>query len=194
MPESEHLAFEMQKQERRHAAKEHLKGYLAPENQEDLEKVELFDVSKMPEHYQKQLKFLKDERLNDIVVAVVPKELWRKSSQPSESDAAHGMVLFRQDYWNGPDNIAWMTHELAHCSKFKDEPEQYQKDSQTFAFDDLGSKYTYPNNKVEEFTFSRQFEYLKEQGMSKEQIVEGLKEEYDEEDFKLLNRLLERVF
>lgn len=89
-----------------------------------------------------------------------------------------------------------MLHELAHCKRFLDSnsPEVYQKDTQTFAFDDIKSKYPYPNNKVEEYAFAQQFEYLKSHGKIKEEITDLLREHYKEEDFLFFNKILDKVY
>lgn len=63
-----------------------------------------------------------------------------------------------------------------------------------FAFEDLKSKYKYPNNQVEEFTFTRQFQYLKDNGKTRKKIIELLKEYYPKKDFAFFNRLLDRVY
>lgn len=65
---------------------------------------------------------------------------------------------------------------------------------QRFAFEDLETEYTYPNNPVEQFTFTKQFQYLKEQGKSREDVLKMLSHDYNEEDFPFFNRLLDSVY
>jgi len=52
----------------------------------------------------------------------------------------------------------------------------------------------YPNNPVEQYTFTKQFQYLKEQGKSREEVLAMLGEHYEEEDFPFFNRLLDGVY
>ena len=73
-------------------------------------------------------------------------------------------------------------------------PEEYQDNMQKYAFDDLGTEYTYPNNPVEQFTFTKQFQYLKEQGKSREDVLAMISKYYEEEDFPFFNRLLDNVY
>ena len=105
------------------------------------------------------------------------------------------LILFNEDYFKGKDRIAWMVHELAHCLSFKDSSEDYQQRSRDLAYQDLESQYSYPNNQVERYAFKKQFEYLKRNGVNKEEILTILKEEYkDPEDFKFFERVLGEVF
>ncbi len=164
----------------------------------DAEKIELAKLKDLPEHYKKQYEALKDQRLEGVRILVVPDNIWRKS-QPSESAAEQQLISFKESYFKNidkPDEIAWTIHELAHCKRFldSDSSESYQKDMQTFAFDDIKSEYSYPNNKVEEYTFKRQFEYLKNQGKKKEEIVQMLKQYYEENDFLFFNKLLGKIY
>ena len=94
------------------------------------------------------------------------------------------------------DEIAWMIHELAHCQSFLDSEtaENYQKNMQTAAFADLDSEYFYPNNLVEQHAFTKQFEFLKEQGKSREDIIKMIGGYYHEEDLPFFNRLLDDVY
>jgi len=92
-----------------------------------------------------------------VKILVIPDEVWQKS-QPSESAADNQFISFKESYFKQTektDEIAFMIHELAHCKRYldSDSPEAYQKDMQTFAFDDIKSEYTHPNNKVENTLF-----------------------------------------
>lgn len=58
---------------------------------------------------------------------------------------------------------------------------------------DLEGEYPYPNNLVEKYTFSKQFEYLKKQGKSREDILGLLKKYYKEENMPFFRRLLDEV-
>ncbi len=160
----------------------------------EAENIPLINIENLPPQYIEQIDILHDPRLSSTLVAVVPEKIWTKNKQPSESNAENDLVLFRADYLESKDDTAWMTHELAHCLRFKDAPEQYKADSQTLAFDDVKSEYLYPNNKVEEYAFRRQFEFLKQKGLSREQIIEKLKADYQEPtDFKFFNKLLDQL-
>lgn len=52
----------------------------------------------------------------------------------------------------------------------------------------------YPNNPVEQFTFTRQFQFLKDQGKKKEEVFAMIRNYYGEEDFPFFNRLLDSVY
>ena len=178
--------------------KQHLQKYLGLK-EGDVERVSLLKAKNLPEQYQSQREALHDERLDDITIAVVPDDLWVKGSQPSESSAENQLILIKQSYFEAqenPDEIAWLCHELAHCQNFLDSesPEEYQGNMQKFAFEDLKTEYTYPNNPVEQYTFTKQFQYLKEQGKSREEVLAMLGEHYEEEDFPFFNRLLDSVY
>lgn len=136
--------------------------------------------------------------MEKIKIYVIPDKMWRKS-QPSESAAEQQLISFRESYFESaekPDEVAWMLHELAHCKKFldSDSKEKYHKDMETFAFDDIKSEYPYPNNKVEEYAFDQQFEYLKRQGKTKEEIAGLLKEYFKEDNFLFFNKILDKIY
>lgn len=148
--------------------------------------------------YADQFDFLADRRLAAVEIAVVPDQLWIKGRQPSESHAARGLILMREGFYWDPakpvqDEPAWMTHELAHCQQFLDKREDYEKDSQRPAFPGIGLD-AYPNNKVEEYTFGRQFEYLRSRDVSRGRVAEMLQEQYDRSDFAFFDRILDRVY
>ncbi|MBI2641865.1 hypothetical protein HYW87_04750 [Candidatus Roizmanbacteria bacterium] len=164
-----------------------------------VERIGLLRAKDLPKNYQAQHEALHDERLDGVTIAVVPDDLWGKGSQPSESSAEKQLILIKQSYFEAqenPDEIAWLCHELAHCQNFLDSEsaEAYQKNMQTFAFDDLKTEYSYPNNPVEQFTFTKQFQYLKEQGKGREDVLAMLGKYYHEEDFPFFNRLLDSVY
>ena len=180
------------------ATKQHLQEYLDLK-EGDVERVSLLKAKNLPEQYQSQREALHDERLDGVTIAVIPDDLWVKGSQPSESSAENQLILIKQNYFKtqeNPDEIAWLCHELAHCQNFLDSesPEEYQGNMQRFAFEDLKTEYSYPNNPVEQFTFTKQFQYLKEQGKSREDVLAMLGEHYEEEDFPFFNRLLDGVY
>ncbi|OGZ34156.1 MAG: hypothetical protein A2Y98_02375 [Candidatus Portnoybacteria bacterium RBG_19FT_COMBO_36_7] len=165
---------------------------------EEAEKIELFEAESLSEHYKRQYEALNDKKLENVKILVVPDDVWQKS-QPSESAADKQLVSFKESYFKNiekPDEIAWMLHELAHCKRFLDSEssEAYKKDNQTFAFNNIKSEYTYPNNKVEEYAFSQQFEYLKNQGKTRQEIAEMLKEYYKEDDFLFFNKILDKTY
>lgn len=178
--------------------KKHLREYLGIE-QKDADRIELLTAENLPEHYQAQREALHDKRLDGVIVAVIPDDLWVKGNQPTESSAEKQLISIKQSYFEAqenPDEIAWLCHELAHCQNFLDSesPEQYQSNMQKFAFEDLKTEYTYPNNPVEQFTFTKQLQYLKEQGKSRKEVITMLGEYYNEEDFSFFNRLLDDVY
>jgi len=178
--------------------KQHLQEYLGLK-ESGVERVSLLKAKNLPEQYQAQREALHDERLDGVTIAVIPDNLWVKGSQPSESSAENQLILIKQSYFEAqenPDEIAWLCHELAHCQNFLDSksPEEYQGNMQKFAFEDLKTKYSYPNNPVEQFTFTKQFQFLKEKGKSRENILEMLSYNYNKEDFPFFNRLLDSVY
>jgi hypothetical protein len=177
---------------------QYLKDYLNLDSPEKMESIKFVEAKDLAGEYGEQYKFLNDERLANTIIAIVPDQLWIKGQQPSESDAKRGLILFREGYLNNPrqqtkDRIAWMSHELGHVQRFKNNGAAYKSDTETVAFDDIGFE-TYPNNKVEEHAFTRQFEYLKSQGVTKDQIFEMLKGDYEGEDFKFFGKLLDKTF
>lgn len=179
-------------------AKQHLQEYLGLK-EDTVERIGLLKAKDLRKNYQAQREALHDKRLDGVTIAVVPDDLWVKGSQPSESSAENQLILIKQSYFEAqenPDEIAWLCHELAHCQNFLDSrsPEEYQGNMQKFAFEDLKTEYTYPNNPVEQFTFTKQFQYLKEQGKGREDVLAMLGEHYDEEDFPFFNRLLDGVY
>jgi len=173
--------------------KKHLKDYLELE-EGDLASLEVLQTEKLPAQYQEQLKFLNDQRLKDVQVVVVPDKLWHKGKQPSESHASRQMVLFNQKYFETQDDSAWACHEFAHCQKYLDQPDDYEKQMQTPAFPEIASEYNYPNNQVELFTFSKQFEFLKQKGLSRNEVMTMIAEQYDEEHFVFFNKVLDKIY
>lgn len=180
--------------------KKFLQTYLGIE-QNDAERIQMLKARNFPMHYQAQREFLNDERLDDVTVAIIPDDLWVKGSQPSESHAEKQLILIKQSYFQepkNPDEIAWLLHELAHCKNLLDSrsPQEYQHNMQTFAFDDLKleGEYPYPNNPVEKYAFSKQFEYLKKQGKSRGDILGLLTRHYSEKDMPFFSRLLDEIY
>lgn len=169
---------------------------------ESLEKCTFLEAPHLSGFYAKQYDYFEDERLSQVMVCVVPDEIWHKGMQPSESHVPQGLILLKESYYRqeeNPDEIAWLTHELAHCQKlFDSENEQeYQRDSATQAFTEIESDSTYPNNLVEKFTFTKQFSFLKESGVARQRIEELLKEFYPadrQEDWAFLQAVLDAVY
>ena len=179
--------------------KDYLIEYLQLDLPEKAEGIKFIKAEELPAEYGEQYRFLNDKRLAETLIAVIPDQFWKKG-QPSESNAGRNLILFRDGYFNDQqqeikDGIAWMIHELAHCQKFEDpkEKNKYEEETNTVAFEDIGTD-NYPNNRVEEHAFTKQFEYLYNNGVTREQILEMLKNYYNEEDYKFFNRLLDKVF
>lgn len=165
----------------------------------DAEKIESLKAKDLPGDYKKQLEFVNDKRLDNINIVIIPDDLWIKGKQPSESDAENNIILIKQSYFKAekkPDEIAWMTHELGHCQVFLDSKnsEDYQKKMEEFAFTDIETEYSYPNNLVEKVAFTKQFQFLKEQGKSREGIIEMINKYYQEEDMAFFDKVLNSVF
>jgi len=173
---------------------------------QEIDRIKLVNASNLPGEYKEQFKSMNDPRLGDVMIAIVPADLWKRrgKSQPSESEASRDLVLFDESYFNKGDKVSWMSHELGHCLYWKNNPlpAEYQKDSITFSYKDIKSKEPYPNNKVEHMAFQKQFEYLKQNGKTKQEIskmMEELKDpkgtpEYSAEDMKFFNKLLDDIF
>ncbi|MBU2542809.1 hypothetical protein KJ785_04595 [Patescibacteria group bacterium] len=179
--ENEYLIKEAEQQNRIMELKKYLVEYLDLKSPEQAKEIKFFSVEKLAGGHKEQYDFLADKRLDDVLVAVVPDGLWVKGSQPSESDAEKNLVLFKESAFNNEDVVAWLTHELGHCQRLKDtDVEQYKKDSEQ----------GYPDNEVERHAFSKQFEYLKNKGISQEQILLMLQEWYHGEELDFLREIL----
>ena len=179
--------------------KRELLGYLKESlgtKKDDNRRVPTIKAKNLPEPHQTQLTFFGDKRLDSIVVAVVPDDKWIKGKQPSESNAKRQFIRIKQSYFETVDEIAWICHEIAHCQNFLDSKssEEYDGNMQKFAFPELKTEYSYPNNVVEQYTFTKQFEYLKKQGKSRANILILLGKYYDEEDFPFFNKILDGVY
>jgi hypothetical protein len=178
--------------------KKHLREYLSL-TESDVEKIKLLTPKDLPSDFRVQYNFLHDERLQNVTIAIIPDNLWVKGDQPSESTAEKPLVMIKQSYFRelkNPDEIAWLCHELAHCQSCLDSesPEEYKGAMGKPAFDDLQSEYTYPNNPVEQHAFTKQFQFLKKNGKSREEISTLLSKYYSEADFPFFNRLLDQVY
>jgi hypothetical protein len=178
--------------------RQYLEAYLGLE-EGATHRLDLLKAKDLPLQYQSQRESFCDERLDTVTFAVVPDDLWVKGDQPSESDAERQLILIRKSYFEAqerPDEIAWVSHELAHCQNFFDleSGEEYRENMQKFAFEDLKTEYPYPNNSVEKFAFTKQFQYLKEQGKTREEIMTMLGQYYDERDTPFFNRVLDDVY
>lgn len=174
--------------------KKFLTEYLGLKNSEDADRIKFIRADSLEAEYKNQYDFLQDPRLAEFAITVVPNDIWEAwgKGQPSESHAELGMVLIRDDYFRGTDEVAWLTHEFGHCQRLLDTSvEQYSKDSHQPAFPEIGSEYDYPNNKVEQQAFERQFRYLTEKrNISKEEIIKKLLEYgYTEKDKTFFERI-----
>lgn len=174
--------------------KTHLIKYLGLKDPTQIERAEFIEAVDLPSKYQEGYDFLNDNRLANTMIAIVPDDMWIKGGQPSESHAENNLILFKESYYKGNDEIGWMVHELAHCLRFKEAEGKYNEDSQTCAFEDIKSQYIYPNNRVEAYAFLQQFRYLKGKGKTCDDIIKTLKGLYKEEDFQFFNKLLDQAF
>lgn len=184
--------------ERIESLNQHLAQYLEDSwgvENPDISRIRFLDAANFPPQYKQQFDFIKDPRISNAVIAVVPKDMWIKS-QPSESHAEHdmGLVLIREDHFAGPDKIAWGSHELGHLLKYANNPETYDVDSSKPAFDDMPSLVPYPNNQVELAAFTKQFQFLKGKGVKREDVFQMLKDEkYSTEEMPFFKRIMDQM-
>ncbi len=151
------------------------------------------------ENYRGQLKRFSDDRIKDLDLIIVPDKIWHKGSQVSESDPESNLILFKKTYFENEDKsdeIAWLTHELAHCQEFFNsiEPKHYQVKMSIPAFLGINVSHIYPNNLVEKEAFSKQFEFLKESGKSRAEIWELIKNYYLPEDLIFFEKILDEIY
>ena len=163
-----------------------------------IKEITLLKAKDLPEKYRLQRDIFNDERLDNITIALISDNLWMKS-QPSESDAEMQLIIFKQSYFEteeNPDEIAWLCHELAHCQKFLDSEsiQDYYLDMKKVAFSDIETEHSYPNNLVERFAFTKQFQYLKGEGKDREDILSMLNDYYGDEDTSFFNKLLDYIY
>jgi hypothetical protein len=187
-------SFEAQQFSREKPSKdilEYLVEYLELE-EGDKRSVEIIKAIDLPKDCKEQLSFFNDESLGSINIAFIPEKLWIKGAQPSESHADKNLVLFKEGYLEEGDDIAWLSHEIAHCQRFLD-GKNYQKESETPAFKDISFENSYPNNKVEKYAFTKQFEFLKSKGKSRKDILEMVLEHYKEEDLPFFEKILDEI-
>jgi len=189
------IESEVRREARQAELRPYLREYLDPKEAgavEAVEKIVFVEAARLPERHRRQFEFAGDGRLAETLIAVVPKKAWVKGAQPSESHVEKDLILFEDDYFDGADDLAWLSHELAHVAKFKDGAEEYRKASETAAV--AGTEAVYPNNEVERAAFKKQFAYLKSAGVSRERVRELMAEQYAPEDLAVLDRWLVEVF
>jgi len=187
-------SFEMQQFSREKPSEDIMKylvEYLELEKGDD-RSIEIIKAIDLPKNCKEQLSSFNDERLDSINFAFIPEKLWVKGAQPSESHADKNLVLFKENYLEEGDDIAWLTHEIAHCQRFLDSKD-YQKESETPAFKDVSFENPYPNNEVEKYAFTKQFEFLKNKGESRENILEMISEYYEKEDLPFFEKILDEI-
>lgn len=185
---------EIPTQEKNSELVKYLSEYLEIENLEVFDEFKLIKAEDLPAEYKEQYDFIEDENLGDVFILLVPDNNWHKGESPSESHVERDLILFNQDYFINGDDVAWMAHELAHCSLFNKNKDEYNRLIGSKAFDDIEDESLYPNNMVEKDTFTKQFEYLKGKGVDQESIKDKLEELYSEEDMEILGRFLNEVF
>ncbi len=168
-------------QSQKEAIDSFLQGYLDLKNQAEINEIKILQISSLRGEFQEQIKFLADESLQDVMIVVVPDELWIKGIQPSESIAERNLVLFKESYFDGLDSLAWLIHELGHVQSFRQlKHEGYKKVIRS----------NYPDNEVERRAFSQQFAYLRKKGLSEEEILSYLSRDYNEQELKFLKSLI----
>jgi len=165
----------------------------------DIERAKILKAKSLPENYQKQVEFFNNKSLEGVNIAVIPDDLWIKGQQPTESIAEKNLILIKESYFQEEETEnqnAWIAHELAHCENFlnSDSEEEYHNKMKQEAFGDLDSEFTYPNNLVEEETFTKQFQYLKGEGKNKDDIWKMVKDYYEEEDYPFFEKIVEKVY
>jgi len=166
-------------------------------NEEELASIQILEMKKLLDSYFHQLALFADARLESVRVAVIPDKLWQKGSQVSESSARNSLISINEKYFSNkenPDEFGWFTHELGHCQKYFDAPDKYEHQSEEPAFPEMQDKSTYPNNRVELHAFSKQFEYLKGKGKAREEVWQHLQQEYPQQDWEFLQKVLDRVY
>jgi len=181
----------------RDISEQFLREYLSL-NGENFDRIEKLNYKDLGGVYKKQYESFEDERMDNITVAVVPDDLWMKS-QPTESNALNHVILMKESYYNkkeSTDEIAWLTHELAHYQFLidLDDVDKYEQDMQELAFDDIGSEYTYPNNIVEKVAFEKQFQYLKKEGKTRDDVMLLVMQYYEIDDMNFFNKILDKVY
>lgn len=125
--------------------------------------------------------------------------MWHKGSQESESDPAKNLILFKKSYFENkdkPDEIAWLSHELAHCQEFLNSinPQDYEDKMNIPAYFSINTEFTYPNNLIEREAFLRQFQFLKEKGKSRIEILDLISNYYSHEDLTFFEKVLDEIY
>ena len=158
-----------------------------------VDKIKFIKIKDVLDKHTDQINFANFPGIENITLAIVPDNIWKKQGKgwfnPSESVAKENLILIQESYFNSSDDIAWLVHELTHCGVYS---EDYDKRSQEKAFDIEGP--TYPNNMVEKATFTKQFQFLKNKGKSKQDILNSLKEYYDEDQLLFFHKLLDEIY
>ncbi|MCX6779280.1 MAG: hypothetical protein NTU97_03555 [Candidatus Magasanikbacteria bacterium] len=158
-----------------------LKDYLGLNSSEEVEQIEFLSAASLQGGHQDQLNFLNDPNLSEVIIGVVPDELWIKGSQPSESMVEKGLILIKKSYFDQSDDLAWMSHELGHYQAFV---------ATTTELYEQAVRSSYPDNEVERHAFSKQFAYLQKKGLKKDEILAALSGEYNEEELQFLSLLI----
>lgn len=157
----------------------------------DLNKIKYIEPANFPPEFKKQFDSINDSRISKAVIIVIPKDMWGKGDQPSESHAEQGAILMREDYFLSGDKFAWTAHELGHLLKHEGAKETYEKDQEKPAFADISESIPYPNNVNELEAFTRQLQYLKSQGLQRDDAMKTLIEA--EPDYAKHQRFFQRV-
>lgn len=181
-----------------HPSLQKLQDYLNLSDSQ-LGELDLLKVKEVGAEYHDQIKGFSDDRIKNIELVIVPDKMWHKGSQESESDPAKNLILFKKSYFENkdkPDEIAWLSHEFAHCQEFLNSinPQDYEDKMNIPAYFSINTEFTYPNNLIEREAFLRQFQFLKEKGKSRIEILDLISNYYSHEDLTFFEKVLDEIY
>jgi len=99
----------------------------------------------------------------------VLKKWFHNETQPTKADLIKNCIYIKGNQLRHYDSGAWLVHELAHLYFHKKNGVFFNK--------------PYPENIEEEFAFSCQFLFLKEQGINKSKAFNIIRNAYSPQDF-----------
>ena len=106
--------------------------------------------------------------INDFSVLIL-KKWFHLEPQPTKADLLNNTIYIKGNQINENDKGAWLVHELAHLYFFKNKGVFFDQ--------------PYPKNIEEEFAFSCQFLFLKEQGINMPTVFSIISKSYSTDDF-----------